>query len=84
MRQFPILKENEVVLVRADYNTGIVLDENFIYATNDNQKVYTIFNTLEDAKEYAKKLLLKNKEFEFVIYNRKKEVIIHIRDIQPR
>jgi hypothetical protein len=54
IEKFPIIKGLEVVLARADVNTGIVLDCDFKYATSENQKVYTIFPTLEHAIAFAK------------------------------
>ncbi len=33
MEKFPHLKNEQVALLRADINTGIVLDKDYIYAT---------------------------------------------------
>lgn len=51
---FPVQTVTQVVLSRAYINTGIVLDENLLYATDLSQIVYTIYPDLETAIEAAK------------------------------
>lgn len=67
---FPTLTGNQVVLSRADINTGIVLDENLLYATNLSQIVYTIYPDLETAIEAAKSIVTNKPNVECYIHNK--------------
>ena len=78
MQQFPELNENQVALLRAELSTGHVLDENFKLAMNDAQIVYTVFNDVDKALNFAKDLVEKNGAFECVVYNKDKDVIKYI------
>lgn len=75
---FPKLSDNQVALMRAEFNTGIVLDDKFQYAVNDNQKVFTVFNSQKEAEDAAREILLKRHDIEFVIYGNDKEVLQYI------
>ncbi|MPM36471.1 hypothetical protein SDC9_83068 [bioreactor metagenome] len=68
MEPFPELKNNEVVVVRCDSNTGHVLDDKFVLAISDDQKVFTVFETLEVAKSYIAKEKSRTESIDFVIY----------------
>ena len=68
MEQFPELINGQVALLRADINTGIVLDEEYKYATKPDQRVYTIFNGIDEALGFTKQILVENKKIECVIY----------------
>jgi hypothetical protein len=83
MERFPEIKEGQAVLMRAETNTGHVLDELFNLAIRDNQKVYTIFNTIEEALESANKILNeKDKLVECIIYRKNEEVIYYLNPYQ--
>lgn len=75
MEHFPNLKYNEVALMRSDALTGHVLDDQFKIALNDTQKVYTTFNDVQLALEYAKSVVLTKANMECVIYGKSQEVI---------
>jgi hypothetical protein len=75
MHQFPILINDQVAVLRAEYNTGHIVDENFNLLINDNQTAYTIFESLETAQFYIKKQLEITNKFEFIIYGKDKAVI---------
>lgn len=69
MENFPKLKECQFAIIRADFNTGIVLDEEFNYAINDVQKVYTIIDGLSDAITLAKTMIIERRDVECIIYD---------------
>ena len=72
---FPKLKEKQVVVARADYNTGIVLDEYFNYAINPDQKVYTLFDHIDEALIFAKAIVLEKENVECIIHGNNKQVL---------
>ena len=76
--KFPDIKKNETVLVRAEMSTGYVLDVELEYAINSNQKVYTIFSTLEEAVKYAKLLVANNENVECNLYGIGEEFLMRI------
>lgn len=73
--EFPDLKSTEVALVRADNNTGIVLDIDCKIHTNTNQIKYTIFDSIESAITYINENKKTYKDIEFIIYNKFNNVI---------
>jgi hypothetical protein len=75
MHQFPILINDQVAILRAEYNTGHIVDENFNLLINDNQTAYTIFESLETAQFYVKKQLEITNKFEFIVYGKDKAFI---------
>ncbi|WP_348621845.1 hypothetical protein [Pedobacter lusitanus] len=68
MEKFPQLKDRQVALLRADINTGIVLDRNYIYATTSDQEVYTVFDDINSAIRSAKAIIAEKKDIECGIY----------------
>ena len=68
MEKFPQLNGDQVALLRAEVNTGIILDENYIYATKEEKKVYTVFESLEKAIEFAKTITQGRPNVEYGIY----------------
>lgn len=75
LEKFPELKTGEVALSRADYNTGIVLDEQFEYALTPSQKIYTVFNNVDEALQLANEILMKKKEVEIYIHQDEKTLL---------
>lgn len=75
MEKFPKLEQYQVALLRADVNTGIVLDDNYEVATKDIQKVYSIFDSVDDGINYIKLVFNIRDDIEFVIYDFNNEVI---------
>jgi hypothetical protein len=59
MQQFSILDENQVALLRAEFNTGHVLDENLQLTLRDGQIVYTIFDNIDAALAVAETIVKK-------------------------
>lgn len=78
IENFPELHNSQVALLRADTNTGHVLDEELNLAVNDHQKVFTRFDDAEIALVFAKSLILQNTQLECVIYTKGKKVLYHI------
>ncbi|MCT4686871.1 hypothetical protein [Vallitalea sp.] len=79
MRKFPKIEENQVLLVRAENKTGIILDEKLEYLVNDNQKWCTVFSSLEYAKEQAILFVRRsNGNVECAIYDSKEELTLFI------
>lgn len=54
--------------MRADINTGIVLDKNYVYATMPDQEVFVIFDNIEYAIKFAKEIISEKKDIECGIY----------------
>ncbi|TKC02778.1 hypothetical protein [Pedobacter frigoris] len=78
MENFPELNDSQVVLLRADVNTGHILDEEFNLAINEHQKVFTLFDAAEAALLFAKEILSKNPKVECVIYKKGRTMLYHI------
>jgi len=72
------MTEGQVALVRANTQYGQVLNELFQLEQSDTKKVFTVFDSLQDAKKYAESFLNKTDEYEFVIYNSKNEVLAYL------
>ncbi|WP_199141764.1 hypothetical protein [Pedobacter sp. ASV12] len=79
--KFPKLKEGQVALLVADRNTGIVLNENFNYATDASQKVYRIFENTDEALKYAKSLIFERNSVECYI-NESENKLLYFLDIE--
>jgi thymidine phosphorylase len=50
---FPFLLDAQVALIRAEYNTGIVVDKNYARAMGGNQQVYTVYSNSDEALQAA-------------------------------
>lgn len=78
MNNFPNIKPNQVALLYADRNTGIILNRNFKYNINSNELEFTIFNSKIEADIFCKKIVELNPSIECNIYNDTKEHICRI------
>jgi hypothetical protein len=78
-RKFPDLKNGQVALIRVDYNTGIVLDENFKYATSDEQIVFTVFDSIDSALIVAQGIVKERIDVECSIFNESNQIINVVR-----
>lgn len=67
---FSKMIEEQVILSRADVNTGIVLDEGFLYATDPSQTVYTVYPDLKTAISAAESIIKNRPEVECYIHNK--------------
>jgi hypothetical protein len=75
MKEFPKLNAKQVAVMRAEVNTGIILDEKLDIAIDDSQNVYTVFESVEEAIYFSNKLLAEKPNIEIVIYGSKEEVL---------
>ena len=75
MEQFPKIRNASVVLIRADRNTGHILDHNYRIVLSNDQTVYTVVKSIEDAKEFAQELLRINTSVEVVICSHRQEIL---------
>ncbi len=78
MKPFPILIEQEVVIVCSEASTGIVLNRDFSYALNDEQEVFTICKSFEDALSLANLIMKERENVECVIQGRNQEVLKYL------
>lgn len=67
MEKFPKLLKDQTALIRAEVSTGHILDESMQLVIGDAQKVYTIFDSYDNALTYAKEII-KGGKVECVIY----------------
>jgi len=79
MQNFPILKQGQVALMRADTLKGYVLDEAFVVATDNEQIVYTVINSHTEAEETAMQIIKEHKNVECVIYDSVQKVLSFLR-----
>lgn len=82
IENFPRLDDKQVALIRTELNTGHVLDEEFHLAINENQKVFTVYNNIDEAKMEALKILEKRKDTELVIYDYKQSVLLCLNNVK--
>lgn len=81
MQDLPIIDVGKVILIRADVNTGIILDAHFSFALNgQNQIVFTVYSNYEECMEYIQAIFRQRNDIEFLIYNANHE-ILHIYSI---
>lgn len=74
--KFPNLKAHQLSVLMSNSETGIVLDINLNVHRQDKEKTaYSIFENMEQVKEFIHKISLINNKIEFVIYNSKQQVV---------
>ena len=67
IEKYPKINESQFTLYCAEISTGIVLDINLKYAISQNQKVFTIYDRFDLAKEEAKRIVAYNDNIECII-----------------
>lgn len=77
MKSFPLVNNQEVIIIWSEASTGIVLDKHFKYALNDDE-VFTIIKSFEEALELANSILNERENVECVIYNSNQEVLKYL------
>lgn len=76
---FPSLSEKQVALLRAKYATGQVLNNNFdLHIRSKKEEIYTVFDTLDLARQYVEEQKTKHKNVEFWIYGQDEKEICYI------
>jgi len=76
---FLSLEQNQVALLRSDYSTGHILDIycNLYNCIKDNEEIYSIFDSLESAKNHITEEKQKYKTIEYLIYGKTQEVLYY-------
>jgi hypothetical protein len=77
MNDFPKIKNNQVVISRAEKLTGLVLDENFnrYSSNNEKNKKYTLFENFDLAKEYIDENIKLHNNTEYYIYGKNETLL---------
>jgi hypothetical protein len=78
MQPFPNLYVNEVVLLRASFAPGHLLDNTFEVSLTHDQHVYTVFRNLEQAEAYVKEIQSQHIDVEFCIYDKHQTCVKYI------
>ncbi|MDR2834639.1 MAG: hypothetical protein LBV69_00360 [Bacteroidales bacterium] len=83
MIEKPNIAGKQVAIIRVDYLTGHVLDDEFnLYnAKSENRNVYSIFESLDIAKAYIDKFRFTHKTIEFCIYDSSYNVLEYIKAV---
>ncbi|WP_269225271.1 hypothetical protein [Flavobacterium eburneipallidum] len=80
--KFPILKSNQVAVIKADGATGTILNlKGEIYKNGSPENPYIIFESLLLAHEYVGNESRLNDKLEFVIYDNNQNVLDFIKSI---
>lgn len=73
---FPSMTKEQVALLRTESMTGHVLDNNFkLYNRSKGGEIYTVFDSLDLAKQYIEEQKIQHQGVEFCIYGINKEII---------
>jgi hypothetical protein len=66
---FPKIEKHQYFVSFAELNTGIVLDINGDYYSNDNKNVFFIFNDYYEAKQFVNVRIQERQDWEGYIYD---------------
>jgi len=75
MENFPKLEGIQVAVIRAEVATGHMYDIDFNLVISDQQEIYSIFDSKEDAIDYIKNFIESNRKFEFTIFDKGGDLI---------
>ncbi len=67
MSNFPALQNDQVALARAQKATGIIIDEACNIDISELNKVFTIFEGIQEAIDYIENIKSIRKDIEFII-----------------
>ena len=81
MEKFPIIDAGNIALVRSDYKSGHILDENYDLAIKDGQVFYTIFQSLQEALYQTETILSNKPDVECTLYNSEGMVLFFFRTL---
>ncbi|WP_315055702.1 hypothetical protein [Chryseobacterium indoltheticum] len=74
--KFPNLKEYQFSVLMSNSETGIILNIDLAIHRQDEEKsAYSVFESIEQTKEFINKISLINDKIEFVIYDSKQQVV---------
>ena len=78
MIKFPDLKSNQIALLRAEIATGHVVDDKYNLVVNEDQTVYSIFESEKEALDVAKRIVNGNENIECVIYGPNEKMLYQL------
>lgn len=78
MERFPVLESNQVAMVTANVNSGQILNLDLLPDKQNGRGVYAIFNSAQDALNYAKSIITEKKYIECVIQGPDQETVYYI------
>jgi hypothetical protein len=74
--KIPNLEQDKFSVIRAEYQTGIILNNNDNYYLSDDKNYFLVFNSLHDAQEFAYAEIREGKnKTEYYIYSYEGECI---------
>lgn len=75
---FPQLSNEQVALMRAAKATGVILDEDFKTLISDEQKMFTVFENLQQAKMYIDKILILRDDVDLTVFDKDQTMLVFI------
>ncbi|GEM_PF-3527486 len=81
--KFPKLEPNQVALFLAKLKTGHILNLDKELRLGKGE-IFHIFNSLEEAKEFARKIIQENSEIESGIFTKKDKLIFYINSFEEK
>lgn len=67
--KFPALTGQQVALIRADADSGILLDEDYNPFDGESKSLYTVFANLDEAIKYIQQVVRKQRGTEAIVYS---------------
>jgi len=80
-----VIPANQYGVLHAEFRTGVVTDQyghRFLRENNQDNIQYLKFTSLDDARAYAKQMIMENPEIECHILNDKKERVDLLRNTE--
>lgn len=83
LEPFPSLVDTQVALIRAEYNTGIVVDVYYSRAMDSNQQVFTVYSNADEALRAAINIVQSRPNIECCIQRVGEELVhyVHQRNV---
>lgn len=78
MERFPTLQNNQVAMVSANVYSGQVLNLDLLPDKQNGRGVYAIFDSVQDAVRYAKRIISDKLNIECVIQGPDQETVHYI------
>jgi hypothetical protein len=77
INSFPKIKGNQIVLLKAEASTGIVLNKNFTRNSlyDRDGQIYTVFENIDLAKKYIDEKIKIHANTEYIIYGKDETVL---------
>ena len=73
--EFPKINKGQVVLMRAESLTGVLLDDKFNRVISKDQVFYSVFDNYESAVIYIDVIVKNKKNVEIIIYDNHQKVL---------